>query len=47
MVKMKKGDIFTKEGMDTIKKVTEEVFYVKGVERFSVTSSHRTSATPR
>ena len=38
MVKMKKGDIFTKEGMDTIKKVTEEVFYVKGVERFSVTS---------
>ena len=38
MVKMKKGDIFTKERMDLIKKVTEEVFYVKGVERFSVTS---------
>jgi predicted RND superfamily exporter protein len=38
MVKMKKGDIFTKERMDLIKKVTEEVFYVKGVERSSVTS---------
>jgi predicted RND superfamily exporter protein len=38
MLKVKKGDIFEKDVMDKIKKVTEEVFYVKGVERFSVTS---------
>ena len=38
MVKVKQGDVFNKDAMDSIKKVTEEVFYVKGVERSSVTS---------
>jgi hypothetical protein len=38
MVKAKQGDVFNKDTMATIKGVTEEVFYVKGVERSSVTS---------
>ena len=38
MVKVKQGDILTKDVMATIKNITEEVFYVKGVERSSVTS---------
>ncbi|HEX9207759.1 MAG TPA: efflux RND transporter permease subunit [Steroidobacteraceae bacterium] len=34
----KKGDIYDKEFMDDLRKVTEEVFYIKGVERASVAS---------
>ncbi|MBS0370510.1 MAG: MMPL family transporter [Proteobacteria bacterium] len=37
-IKVKKGDIFQKEVMDVVKQVTEEVFYVDGVERSSLTS---------
>lgn len=37
-VKVKDGDIYRPEVMDTLRKLTEEVFYVKGVERSSVTS---------
>jgi len=37
-VKTLKGDIFEKEFMETLRQVTEEVFYIKGVERSSVTS---------
>ena len=33
-----RGSIFEKEFMETLRQVTEEVFYVKGVERSSVTS---------
>jgi hypothetical protein len=33
-----KGSIFEKEFMETLRQVTEEVFYVRGVERSSVTS---------
>jgi len=32
------GDIYNKAFMETLRKVTDEVFYVKGVERSSVTS---------
>lgn len=32
------GQIYTKEFMDSLRKVTEEVFYIKGIERSSVTS---------
>ena len=32
------GDIYNKDFMDTLHKVSDEVFYVKGVERSSVTS---------
>ena len=34
----KDGSIYTVEGLDLLKKVTEEVFYIEGVERSSVTS---------
>jgi len=37
-VKQKDGEIFQPAFMDTLRKVTDEVFYVKGVERSSVTS---------
>jgi len=37
-VKNENGDIFEKEFMETLRQVTEEVFYIKGVERSSVTS---------
>jgi predicted RND superfamily exporter protein len=33
-----KGSIFEKEFMENLRQVTEEVFYIKGVERSSVTS---------
>jgi len=38
VLKTQKGDIFEKEFMETLRQVTEEVFYLKGVERSSVTS---------
>jgi uncharacterized protein len=38
VLKNQKGDIFEKEFMETLRQVTEEVFYIKGVERSSVTS---------
>jgi predicted RND superfamily exporter protein len=34
----KEGSIYTPEGLDLLKKATEEVFYIEGVERSSVTS---------
>lgn len=37
-LKAREGDIYTKPFMETLRKVTEEVFYIKGVERSSVTS---------
>ena len=37
-LRQKDGDIFNKEFMETLHKVSDEVFYVKGVERSSVTS---------
>jgi predicted RND superfamily exporter protein len=37
-IKNENGDIFEKEFMETLRAVTEEVFYIKGVERSSVTS---------
>ncbi|MCY1265833.1 efflux transporter, putative, hydrophobe/amphiphile efflux-3 family [compost metagenome] len=37
-LKSEKGDIFTPGFMDSLRQVTEEVFYVRGVERSSVTS---------
>jgi uncharacterized protein len=37
-LKNTKGEIFEKEFMEDLRKVTEEVFFVKGVERSSVTS---------
>ena len=37
-IKVKNGDIFQKEVMDVVKQITEEVFYVDGVERSSLTS---------
>lgn len=37
-LKNTKGDIYEKEFMETLRKVTEEVFYIKGVERSSVAS---------
>ena len=38
VIKNQNGDIFEKEFMETLRQVTEEVFYIKGVERSSVTS---------
>ena len=38
VLKNQKGDIFEKEFMETLRQVTEEVFYIRGVERSSVTS---------
>jgi predicted RND superfamily exporter protein len=37
-LKTTKGDIYTKEFIEDLRKVTEEVFYLPGVERSSVTS---------
>ena len=37
-LKAKKGDIYTKEFIEALRAITEEIFYVKGVERSSVTS---------
>jgi hypothetical protein len=37
-LKTKKGDIYDKDFMESLRKVTEEVFYIKGVERSSVAS---------
>ena len=37
-VKNADGSIFEKDFMETLRQVTEEVFYIKGVERSSVTS---------
>ncbi|WP_295007225.1 MMPL family transporter [uncultured Dechloromonas sp.] len=37
-IKSKNGDIYNKEFMDTLRKVTDDVFFVRGVERSSVTS---------
>jgi predicted RND superfamily exporter protein len=37
-VKARQGDIYNKPLMDALHKVTEEVFYINGVERSSVTS---------
>lgn len=37
-IKSKKGDIYNKEFMETLRKVTDDVFFVNGVERSSVTS---------
>ena len=37
-VHAKDGSIYTPEGLDLLKKATEEVFYIEGVERSSVTS---------
>ena len=34
----REGDIFTRETMEVLRKVTEEVFFIEGVERSSVTS---------
>lgn len=34
----RKGDIYNAQTMDLLRQVTEEVFYIKGVERSSVTS---------
>jgi predicted RND superfamily exporter protein len=37
-IKVRHGDIFTKKTLDTVRKVTDEVFYIKGMERSSLTS---------
>ena len=37
-LKARQGDIYTKSFMESLRKATEEVFYIKGVERSSVTS---------
>lgn len=37
-IKSRKGDIYNKEFMETLRKVTDDVFFVQGVERSSVTS---------
>jgi predicted RND superfamily exporter protein len=37
-IKNKKGDIYDKKFLETLRGATEEVFYVKGVERSSVSS---------
>jgi len=37
-IKNTKGDIYDKDFMQKLREVTEEVFYIKGVERSSVTS---------
>jgi hypothetical protein len=38
VLKTPKGSIFEKDFMEVLRQVTEEVFYIKGVERSSVTS---------
>jgi hypothetical protein len=37
-IKNKNGDIYDKDFMETLRQVTEEVFFINGVERSSVTS---------
>jgi uncharacterized protein len=37
-IKARRGDIYTKPFLESLRQVTEEVFYIKGVERSSVTS---------
>ena len=37
-LKARQGDIYAKPFMDALRKATEDVFYIKGVERSSVTS---------
>lgn len=37
-IKARQGDIYTGPFLETLRRVTEEVFYIKGVERSSVTS---------
>ncbi|MCC6193560.1 MAG: MMPL family transporter, partial [Burkholderiales bacterium] len=37
-LRAREGDIYTRPFMEALRKVTEEVFYIKGVERSSVTS---------
>jgi predicted RND superfamily exporter protein len=37
-LKNRKGDIYDKDFMEDLRKVTEEVFYIKGIERSSVAS---------
>lgn len=37
-IKVKHGDIFTKKALATVRKVTDETFYIKGIERSSLTS---------
>lgn len=37
-IKAREGDIYTQPFMDSLRKVTEDVFYINGVERSSVTS---------
>lgn len=38
VLKNNKGDIYTKEFMDSLREITEDLFFIKGVERSSVTS---------
>jgi predicted RND superfamily exporter protein len=37
-VKVRQGDIFQKDVMQTVRQITDEAFYIKGVERSSLTS---------
>jgi predicted RND superfamily exporter protein len=37
-IKVKQGDIFDKEVLQTVKQITDDVFYIKGVERSSLLS---------
>jgi predicted RND superfamily exporter protein len=37
-IKVKKGDIYDKDVLATVRSITDEVFYIKGVERSSLTS---------
>jgi len=37
-IQVKQGDIFTKKSLDTVRKITDETFYIKGIERSSLTS---------
>ena len=37
-VKVKQGDIYQKDVLDTVRKINEEMFYIKGLERGSIVS---------
>lgn len=37
-VKVKNGDLFQKDVMESVRKITEDVFYIKGIDRSSLTS---------
>ncbi|WP_290866600.1 efflux RND transporter permease subunit [Aquabacterium sp.] len=37
-VKVRQGDVFSKDGIDAVRKITDELFYIKGIERSSLTS---------